>query len=120
MLQTRDQGFGDEVKRRILLGTFVLSAGYYDAYYRQGQKVRSLIQQDFNKAFSDVDVILTPTSPTPAFKVGEKLQDPLAMYLSDILTIPANLAGIPAISVPCGFSKAGLPIGVATYGEAFC
>jgi aspartyl-tRNA(Asn)/glutamyl-tRNA(Gln) amidotransferase subunit A len=116
---TRDQGFGDEVKRRILLGTFVLSAGYYDAYYRQGQKVRSLIQQDFNKAFSDVDVILTPTSPTPAFKVGEKLQDPLAMYLSDILTIPANLAGIPAISVPCGFSKAGLPIGLQLMAKPF-
>lgn len=118
-IATRDQGFGDEVKRRILLGTFVLSAGYYDAYYRQGQKVRSLIQQDFNKVFADVDVILTPTSPTPAFKIGEKLQDPLAMYLSDILTIPANLAGIPAISIPCGFSKAGLPIGLQLMAKPF-
>lgn len=118
-VETRDQGFGDEAKRRILLGTFVLSAGYYDAYYRKGQKVRRLIQNDFNQAFSEVDILLTPTSPTPAFKIGEKLEDPLAMYLSDILTIPANLAGIPAMSVPCGFTKEGLPIGVQLMGRVF-
>ncbi len=101
--ETRDQGFGQEAKRRILLGTFVLSAGYYEAYYLKGQKVRTLIRQDFEKAFREVDVILSPTSPTPAFKIGEKTADPLAMYLSDIFTIPANHAGIPAMSVPCGF-----------------
>jgi len=118
-LETRDQGFGDETKRRILLGTFVLSAGYYDAYYLQGQKVRTLIRQDFENAFKDVDLLLSPTSPTAAFKLGEKIKDPLAMYLSDIFTIPANLAGIPAISVPCGLTAAGLPIGLQLMAQPF-
>lgn len=117
--ETRSQGFGQEAKRRILLGTFVLSAGYYEAYYLKGQKVRTLIRQDFDKAFNEVDVILSPTSPTPAFKIGEKSNDPIAMYLSDIYTIPANLAGIPALSVPCGFTGAGLPIGLQLMGRAF-
>lgn len=116
---SRIEGFGQEAKRRILLGTFVLSAGYYEAYYLKGQKVRTLIRQDFDNAFKDVDVILSPTSPTPAFKIGEKSNDPLAMYLSDIYTIPANLAGIPALSVPCGFTGTGLPIGLQLMGRAF-
>jgi len=117
--QTRSEGFGAEAKRRILLGTFVLSAGYYDAYYRQGQKVRTLIRADFQKAFNEVDLILGPTTPTAAFKIGEKLTDPLAMYLSDIFTIPANLAGVPAISVPCGFTAGNLPIGLQLMGRPF-
>ncbi len=116
---SRSEGFGQEAKRRILLGTFVLSAGYYEAYYLKGQKVRTLIRNDFDQAFREVDVILSPTSPTPAFKIGEKSNDPLAMYLSDIYTIPANLAGIPALSVPCGFTGAGLPIGLQLMGRAF-
>jgi aspartyl-tRNA(Asn)/glutamyl-tRNA(Gln) amidotransferase subunit A len=110
--KTRDQGFGAEVKRRIMLGTFVLSSGYYDAYYLKALKVRSLIAQDFNEAFKDVDVICTPTSPTPAFPIGEKVNDPLAMYLSDIYTVTINLAGLPAISIPCGFTHDGLPVGL--------
>ncbi len=117
--RTRELGFGEEVKRRILLGTFVLSAGYYDAYYLKGQKVRTLVRDDFRKAFQDVDLILSPTAPTPAFKIGEKTNDPIAMYLSDIFTIPANLAGIPAISVPCGFSSTGLPIGLQLMANVF-
>lgn len=117
--ETRDQGFGQEAKRRILLGTFVLSAGYYEAYYLKGQKVRTLIRQDFEKAFQEVDVILSPTSPTPAFRIGEKTADPLAMYLSDIFTIPANHAGIPAMSVPCGFTSSGLPIGMQLMARPF-
>ncbi len=117
--ETRDQGFGQEAKRRILLGTFVLSAGYYEAYYLKGQKVRTLIRQDFEKVFKEVDVILSPTSPTPAFKIGEKAADPIAMYLSDIFTIPANLAGIPAMSVPCGFTSGGLPIGMQLMARPF-
>ncbi|MEI7750501.1 MAG: Asp-tRNA(Asn)/Glu-tRNA(Gln) amidotransferase subunit GatA [Candidatus Omnitrophota bacterium] len=117
--ETRDQGFGQEAKRRILLGTFVLSAGYYEAYYLKGQKVRTLIRQDFEKAFKEVDVILSPTSPTAAFKIGEKAADPIAMYLSDIFTIPANLAGIPAMSVPCGFTSGGLPIGMQLMARPF-
>jgi len=118
-LDTRDAGFGEEAKRRILLGTFVLSAGYYDAYYLQGQKVRTLVRQDFEKAFKEVDLLLGPTSPTAAFKIGEKTQDPLSMYLSDILTIPANLSGIPAISIPCGMTSAGLPIGLQLMAAPF-
>jgi len=109
---SRAKGFGSEAKRRIILGTYALSSGYYDAYYLKAQKVRSLIKRDFDEAFKDCDLILTPTSPTPAFKINEKMQDPLQMYLSDIFTIPANLAGIPAISIPCGYSKTGLPVGL--------
>lgn len=117
--KTRDEGFGAEVKRRILLGTYVLSAGYFDAYYGQAQRVRALIAQDFRKAFEACDCLLTPTSPTVAFKMGEKVDDPLAMYLSDIYTTSINLAGLPAVSVPCGKSKAGLPIGAQLIGRAF-
>jgi aspartyl-tRNA(Asn)/glutamyl-tRNA(Gln) amidotransferase subunit A len=116
--RTRGEGFGEEVKRRILLGTYVLSAGYYDAYYLQAQKVRSLIQRDFARAFGQCHVILMPTSPTPAFRLGERLQDPLAMYLSDVFTIPPNLAGLPALSVPSGLSPEGLPLGVQVVGPA--
>ncbi len=117
--KTRDQGFGREVKRRILLGTYVLSAGYYDAYYRKAQQVRTLLTRDFLNAFKTVDVLLTPTAPTPAFKLGEKTDDPLAMYLADIYTVTANLAGICGISVPCGNSKDGLPIGAQILGKHF-
>jgi aspartyl-tRNA(Asn)/glutamyl-tRNA(Gln) amidotransferase subunit A len=118
-IRTRSGGFGDEAKRRILLGTYCLSAGYYDAYYLKALKVRTKIKEDFDNAFKSCDVIVTPTSPTPAFKIGEKLNDPLAMYLSDIFTIPANLAGLPAISIPCGFSSNGLPIGLQIMAKAF-
>ena len=114
--KTRDEGFGPEVKRRIMLGTYVLSAGYYDAYYLKAQKVRTLLGQDFAKAFARCDAILTPTTPTPAFKFGEKVDDPLAMYLNDIYTVTANLAGVPGVSVPCGLSSAGLPIGLQLLG----
>jgi len=117
--ETRSQGFGDEAKRRIMLGTYALSSGYYDAYYLRGQKVRTLIRNELDEVFKTCDAIITPTSPTVAFKIGEKTSDPLSMYLSDIYTIPANLAGIPAISVPCGFSKTGLPIGMQLMGRAF-
>jgi len=117
--KTRQEGFGPEVKRRIMLGTYALSSGYYDAYYGKAQAVRTLICQDFRTAFQDVDLIVTPVTPTPAFRLGEKSEDPLQMYLSDIYTISINLAGLPAISVPCGFSKAGLPIGVQLIGRAF-
>jgi aspartyl-tRNA(Asn)/glutamyl-tRNA(Gln) amidotransferase subunit A len=110
--KTRSAGFGEEVKRRIMIGTYALSSGYYDAYYRKASQVRALIKRDFEQAFADCDCILTPTSPTPAFKIGEKTDDPMQMYLSDIFTISANLAGIPGISVPCGYTKSGLPIGV--------
>jgi aspartyl-tRNA(Asn)/glutamyl-tRNA(Gln) amidotransferase subunit A len=110
--KTRSEGFGAEVKRRIMLGTYCLSSGYYDAYYKKASQVRARIKEDFDAAFKQCDVILTPTSPTPAFKIGEKTDNPLQMYLSDIFTISANLAGIPGISVPCGFSAQGLPIGV--------
>lgn len=112
MAATRQAGFGDEVKRRIILGTYALSAGYYDAWYGSAQKVRTLIIEDFAKAFSQVDVLLTPTSPSVAFKFGDKMDDPLAMYINDIATIPANLAGVPAMSIPAGLSEEGLPIGV--------
>jgi aspartyl-tRNA(Asn)/glutamyl-tRNA(Gln) amidotransferase subunit A len=117
--ETRSLGFGDEAKRRIMLGTYALSSGYYDAYYLRGQKVRTLIKNDLDEVFKSCDVIMTPTSPTVAFKVGERVLDPLSMYLSDIYTIPANLAGIPAISIPCGFSQSGLPIGLQLMGKAF-
>ena len=117
--QTRAAGFGPEVKRRIMLGTYALSAGYYDAYYLKAQKVRTLIRRDFLTAFEQVDAILSPTSPVTAFKLGEKLEDPLAMYLMDIFTLPCNLAGIPGMSVPCGFSKVGLPIGLQILGRHF-
>jgi aspartyl-tRNA(Asn)/glutamyl-tRNA(Gln) amidotransferase subunit A len=116
---SRSEGFGSEVKRRIMLGTYVLSAGYYDAYYRKGQKVRRLIQQDFLDAFAKVDCLITPTAPTTAFKAGEKVDDPLKMYLSDIYTTSANLAGIPGISVPFGQDHLGLPIGVQILGRQF-
>ena len=117
--KSRGEGFGDEVKRRIILGTYVLSSGYYDAYYKRAQKVRRLILGDFEKAFEQVDAILTPTSPTPAFKRGERSDDPLAMYLSDVYTISVNLAGLPAISIPSGFTESGLPIGLQVIGKAF-
>jgi len=118
-IKTRSEGFGTEAKRRILLGTYCLSTGYYDAYYLKAQKVRTKIKEDFENAFKTCDCIITPTSPTPAFKIGERLNDPLSMYLSDIYTIPANLAGIPAISIPCGFSKTGLPIGLQILAKPF-
>ncbi|MEI8012160.1 MAG: Asp-tRNA(Asn)/Glu-tRNA(Gln) amidotransferase subunit GatA [Candidatus Omnitrophota bacterium] len=117
--QTRGEGFGPEAKRRIMLGTYVLSSGYYDAYYLRAQKVRTLIKQDFDKAFEACDVILSPTSPTTAFGIGEKMNDPVAMYLSDIFTIPANMAGIPAISIPCGFDRGGLPVGLQLMAAPF-
>lgn len=116
--KSRAEGFGAEVKRRIILGTYVLSSGYYDAYYLRAQKVRTLIRQDFLRAYAGVDALLTPTSPVPAFKLGEK-SDPLAMYLCDIYTIGANLAGLPAISIPCGFTRAGLPVGLQLIGQPF-
>ena len=117
--KSRGQGFGPEVKRRIMLGTYALSAGYYDAYYGKAQKVRTLIKQDFEKAYEKVDIILTPSAPTPAFKIGEKSSDPLQMYLSDIFTISCNLAGVGGISVPCGFSKGGIPIGLQLLSKYF-
>ena len=117
--QSRAAGFGDEVKRRIMLGTYALSSGYYDAYYLKAQKVRTLIRQDFLEAFGKVDAILTPVAPTPAFRIGEKTADPLQMYLSDIFTIPVNLAGTCAMSIPCGFSTSGLPIGLQLIGSPF-
>lgn len=117
--KSRAEGFGEEVKRRIILGSYVLSSGYYDAYYLRAQKVRTLIRRDFERAFESVDAILTPTSPTPAFKFGEKTANPLAMYLSDICTINVNLAGLPGISVPCGFTPEGLPVGLQIIGKAF-
>ncbi|MFL5400190.1 MAG: Asp-tRNA(Asn)/Glu-tRNA(Gln) amidotransferase subunit GatA [Myxococcales bacterium] len=118
--RTRAEGFGAEVKRRILLGTYALSAGYYDAYYLRAQKVRALIRRDFDRAFAaGVDAVVSPTAPTPAFRLGEKIDDPLAMYLNDIYTVSVNLAGLPGISVPSGFSKAGLPIGLQLVGRPF-
>lgn len=116
-MDTRSKGFGPEVKRRIMLGTFALSAGYYDQYYYKASQVRTLIKRDFERAFEKCDLILTPTSPTPAFLLGEKVEDPLQMYLSDIFTIPANLAGLPALSIPCGLSRSGLPIGAQLIGR---
>jgi aspartyl-tRNA(Asn)/glutamyl-tRNA(Gln) amidotransferase subunit A len=116
---TRDAGFGAEVKRRILLGTFVLSAGYYDAYYLKAQKVRTLVRRDFDRAFAEVDVICSPTSPTTAFRLGEKIHDPLSMYLNDVYTLPASLAGIPAMSLPCAPTRAGLPVGLQVMARPF-
>jgi aspartyl-tRNA(Asn)/glutamyl-tRNA(Gln) amidotransferase subunit A len=120
MYQTsRSTGFGDEVKKRILIGTYALSAGYYDAYYKKASQVRTLIREDFTRAFEQCDVIVSPVTPTPAWQIGEKADDPLALYLSDILTISANLAGIPGMSVPAGFSSNGLPIGIQLQGAHF-
>ncbi len=116
--KTRSEGFGREVKRRILIGTYALSSGYYDAYYKRAQKMRTLIRQDFEQAFSQVDVIVSPTTPTPAFLLGEKTKDPVTMYMTDMCTIPVNLAGLPAISVPCGLSQ-GLPVGLQIIGKMF-
>ena len=117
--KSRGEGFGEEVKRRCILGAYALSSGYYDAYYLRAQKTRTLIRRDFEKAFEQVDAILTPTSPTPAFRQGERNEDPIAMYLSDVFTISTNLAGLPALSVPCGFTGAGLPVGLHIIGQAF-
>ena len=118
MEKTRQNGFGPEVSRRIMLGTYALSAGYYDAYYVKAQKVRTMIRNEFSSVFNDYDVLITPTSPSTAFLIGEKTEDPLQMYLNDICTIPANIAGIPAISIPAGFSN-GLPIGMQIMGNYF-
>ena len=116
---TRSLGFGDEVKRRILIGTYVLSSGYYDAYYLKAQKVRRLIKNDFDEAFKTVDTILTPTTPSSAFAVGENINDPISMYLNDVLTVPVNLAGLPAISIPAGYDKNNLPLGLQIIGKSF-
>jgi aspartyl-tRNA(Asn)/glutamyl-tRNA(Gln) amidotransferase subunit A len=117
--QTRGEGFGPEVKRRIMIGTYALSAGYYDAYYLKAQKVRTLIKQDFDRAFADVDVIACPTSPSTAFKIGERVDDPLTMYLSDVFTLAVNLAGVCGIALPCGFDADELPVGLQIIGPAF-
>ncbi|MDX1426059.1 MAG: amidase family protein, partial [Kiloniellales bacterium] len=116
---TRGEGFGAEVKRRVLIGTYVLSAGYYDAYYNKARRVRSLILGDFVSAFERVDLLLTPTAPSAAFPLGEKMDDPIAMYLNDVFTVPANLAGLPGLSVPAGLSAEGLPLGLQLIGRAF-
>ena len=116
--RTRGEGFGPEVKRRIMIGTYALSSGYYDAYYGQAQKVRTLVRRDFDHAFDQVDLLVSPTSPTVAFPLGSRTDDPLAMYMSDICTLPVNLAGIPAISIPCGLAD-GLPVGFQLIGPAF-
>ena len=117
--KTRSEGFGDEVKRRIMIGTYVLSSGYYDAYYLKAQKVRRLIKNDFDEAYKKVDAILTPSTPSSAFKIGEKTNDPVSMYLNDIFTVPINLAGLPAISIPAGHDKSGYPLGLQVIGKAF-
>ena len=117
--KTRSEGFGDEVKRRIMIGTYVLSSGYYDAYYLKAQKVRRLIKNDFNDVFQKVDAILTPSTPTSAFKIGEKSNDPVSMYLNDIFTVPVNLAGLPGISIPAGLDKKGYPLGLQIIGKSF-
>jgi aspartyl-tRNA(Asn)/glutamyl-tRNA(Gln) amidotransferase subunit A len=118
-IRSRSEGFGMEVKRRIMLGTYALSSGYYDAYYKKALQVRALIRESFDKAFSKYDLLIGPTTPTTAYKIGEKVDDPLAMYLGDVFTVPANIAGIPAISIPCGFDRDGLPIGLQLIGKAF-
>jgi aspartyl-tRNA(Asn)/glutamyl-tRNA(Gln) amidotransferase subunit A len=118
-VKSRAEGFGSEVKRRIMLGTYALSAGYYDAYYLKAQKVRALVKQDFDNAFKKCDVIVTPTAPTTAFRIGEKTQDPVQMYLSDIFTISVNLGGLPGLSLPCGFDSEGMPIGLQIIGKHF-
>jgi len=118
-MKSRSRGFGPEVKRRIMLGTYTLSSGYYDAYYRKAQQVRTMIKKDFEQAFQKVDLIITPTSPTPAFKIGEKAADPLQMYLADIFTISVNLAGVPGISIPCGYTSGNLPVGLQLIGRHF-
>jgi aspartyl-tRNA(Asn)/glutamyl-tRNA(Gln) amidotransferase subunit A len=118
-IKTREKGFGAEVKRRIILGTYTLSSGYYDAYYKKAQQIRTLIKQDFDRAFEKVDAIVTPTTPSPAFKAGEKTDDPLQMYLADIFTISVNLAGVPGISIPCGFTSQNLPVGLQIIGRHF-
>ena len=117
--KTRSKGFGDEVKRRIMIGTYVLSSGYYDAYYLKAQKVRRLIKNDFDEVYKKVDAILTPSTPSSAFKIGEKTDDPVSMYLNDIFTVPVNLAGLPAISIPAGIDKKGYPLGLQIIGKAF-
>jgi aspartyl-tRNA(Asn)/glutamyl-tRNA(Gln) amidotransferase subunit A len=117
--QSRSEGFGAEVKRRIMLGTFVLSSGYYDAYYLKAQKARTLLKRDFEEAFRKVDLIVTPTAPSAAFRIGQKIGDPLEMYLSDIFTATMNLAGVPALSLPCGLTGEGLPIGLQIVGPSF-
>ena len=117
--ETRTAGFGPEVKRRILLGTFALAAGYYEAYYGSAMRARALLSEDFDRAFEQADVIVCPSIPAPAFRLGEKTEDPLTMYLSDIFTVPASLAGLPAISLPSGFSREGLPLGIQVLGPRF-
>ena len=117
--RTRSDGFGAEVKRRIMIGTYALSSGYYEAYYGRAMKVRTLIKRDYDRAFEKVDALLSPVSPTAAFRIGEKISDPLSMYLSDIYTVTANLAGIPALSLPCGFTSAGLPVGLQVLANQF-
>jgi aspartyl-tRNA(Asn)/glutamyl-tRNA(Gln) amidotransferase subunit A len=116
---TRAAGFGAEVKRRVLIGTYVLSAGYYDAYYLKAQRLRSLILKDFTDAFAGVDAILTPATPTPAFAIGERSDDPIAMYLNDVFTVPVNLAGLPGLAVPAGLNAQGIPLGLQIIGRAF-
>jgi aspartyl-tRNA(Asn)/glutamyl-tRNA(Gln) amidotransferase subunit A len=116
---TRAQGFGNEVKRRIMIGTYVLSSGYYDAYYLKAQQVRRLIKNDFDSVFNEVDTILTPTAPSSAFKIGDKTEDPISMYLNDVFTVPVNLAGLPAISLPGGLDETGLPLGLQLIGKSF-
>ena len=117
--KTRSEGFGEEVKRRVMIGTYVLSSGYYDAYYLKAQKVRQLIKQDFDQAYNKVDAILTPSTPSSAFKIGEKSNDPVSMYLNDIFTVPVNLAGLPGISIPAGVDKNNYPLGLQIIGKPF-